>query len=503
MRSKNALYSISSNLVLQVITIIYGFIVPKIIISTFGSNINGLISSITQFLSYIALLEVGIGPVVKAALYKPISNKDTKTIENILLSAEKFFKRIAMVFIVYILFLCLFYPYIIKGEFSNIFTISLIIVISLSTFAEYFFGMTYRLYLQTVQKNYIISIIQIGTYILSAFVIVVLAKLGASIQIIKLISALIFIARPILQNIYVKKKYRLNLKEADSNYKLENKWDGFAQHIASVIHNNTDLTLLTIFCNFIEVSVYSVYYLVVKGIKAIIQSFSDGMDAIFGDMLAKKENDILNKNFNIYECIYFTICTIIFTSTIVLITPFISVYTKNIIDANYIRPLFGYLIVISEYIWAIRLPYVTLTYAAGHFKETRKGAWIECLSNIIISFIFIKKLEIVGVTIGTIVAMTIRTIEFIYHTNKYILKRSLVQSIKKILLTIFETLIILIISKYIPFLINDSYINWLINAIIVFLISVIVVLILNFVVYRKEFKGLFMILKKFFKKKKK
>ena len=70
MRSKKAIYNIVTNLVLQIVTIIYGFIVPKIIISNFGSNTNGLISSITQFLSYIALLESGFGPVVKSILYK-------------------------------------------------------------------------------------------------------------------------------------------------------------------------------------------------------------------------------------------------------------------------------------------------------------------------------------------------------------------------------------------------------------------------------------------------
>ena len=55
MRSKNAIYNILSNLALQFITIIYGFIVPKIIITKFGSEVNGLISSITQFLAYITI----------------------------------------------------------------------------------------------------------------------------------------------------------------------------------------------------------------------------------------------------------------------------------------------------------------------------------------------------------------------------------------------------------------------------------------------------------------
>ena len=461
MRSKKAILNISSNLILQVVIVLYGFIVPKIIISSFGSDVNGLISSITQFLAYITLLESGFGPVVKSVLYKPIAEKDNRTIANILKTTEKFFRTIALIFLMYIIILCFIYPFLVSKNFGWIYTISLIVIIGISTFAEYFFGMTYRLYLQADQKSYIISIIQILIYILSTILIIILAKIGSSIQMIKLISGLIFVLRPLLQNFYVKKKYKINFKEANSNYVLKQKWDGLAQHVAAVIHGNTDITILTIFVSLTEVSVYSVYYLVVKGIKSVIQAFTGGIDATFGDMIAKNEKDNLNKKFSMYEVLYNTISTIAFACTIVLITPFISIYTKGITDANYIRYAFGSLLVISEFIWAIRLPYSSITLAAGHFKETRIGAWIECISNIVISIVLVRKYGLIGVTIGTIVAMTIRTIEFVYHTNKYILDRSIWESIKKILLLVIETLLVIFISKYLPLVENINYLNWI------------------------------------------
>ena len=117
MRSKKAIYNISTNLILQIVIVIYGFIVPKIIISSFGSNVNGLISSITQFLAYITLLESGFGPVVKSVLYKPIAKKDNKTIANILKSTEKFFRSIAIIFLVYIIILCICYTFILSKNF--------------------------------------------------------------------------------------------------------------------------------------------------------------------------------------------------------------------------------------------------------------------------------------------------------------------------------------------------------------------------------------------------
>ena len=485
MRSKKAIYNVLSSLLLQLVAIIYGFIVPKVIIAKYGSNVNGLISSITQFLAYITLLESGFGPVIKSILYKPISTKDNKTIENILAASERFFKKIAILFLVYILLLCFIYPTLINHEFDLIYSISLIIIIAISTFAEYYFGMTYKLYLQADQKTYIISIIQVLTYILTMIAVVIMAKFNVSIQVIKLMTTLIFVLRPILQNIYVKKKYNINIKNASKEFKIQQKWDGMVQHIAAVVHENTDITILTIFTTLAEVSVYSVYYLVVNGIKKIIQSFTNGIDAGFGDMIAKNEIDNLNKKFNIYEVLYFSITVIVFSCSMLLIVPFVSIYTKGITDVNYVRQMFGYLIVVSEFIWAIRLPYSSITLAAGHFKQTRNGALIEAILNIIISLILVIKFGIVGVTIGTIVAMTVRTIEFVYHTNKYILNRNVFASVKKIILVVIECILIVIISKYLPYLSYSNYFNWSINALILFVVSCIVTLLFN-IIFNKD-----------------
>ena len=496
MRSKKAIKNIISSLVQQLAVVICGLILPRMIIATYGSNVNGLISSITQFLSYITLLEAGIGPVIKSVLYKPIANKDKKQIEKILKAAQSFFNILSYIFIVYLVLLCFIYPSLVNTEFSTGYTVSLLIIISISTFAEYFFGMIYNLYLQAEQKTYITANIQTVTTLLNTLVSIILIKIGANIQSVKLVSAFIFVLRPIIQNIYVKKIYNVNLKEVDEKYELKQKWDGLAQHIAAVIHGNTDITLLTIFSNTAEISVYTVYLFVVNGIKNLIQAFTGGIDASFGDMYVKNEKENLNKSFKLYELFYYTITTIIFTCTLVLILPFIQVYTKGINDVNYYRPVFAYLIVISEYVWAIRLPYSSITLAAGHFKETQKGAWVEAISNILISIVLVIKFGIVGVTIGTLIAMIIRTVEFVYHTSKYILERKQIYSYTHIILTILQTIIICFISNFvIRNSIFDSYFIWGKEAFKVGIISSTIVIISNIIIYKKETKLLINILK--------
>lgn len=503
MRSKKAIKNIISSLLTQVATLICGFITPILIIEKYGSNVNGLMTSITQFLSYISLLDLGFGPVLKSVLYSPLAKKNKNEIEGLLKYSQIFFRRISYIFIIYIIILAIVYPLIVIDNFDFIFTCSLVLIISISTFFEYFFGITYKLFLQANQKTYVTSNIQLIFLILNTLMIVLLVKLNFSIHIVKLVSSLIFVLRPIVQSIYVRKKYNFNLKNA-TEIKFKQKFAGLSQHIAAIVHSNTDVVVLTFFSGDISlVSVYSVYYMVVNGIKRIIQSFTGGIDASFGDMYVKNEIKSLNKNFNIYELFFHMLSTIVFTCCIILIVPFVTIYSKNVSDINYVRPIFALLLVLSEFVHSIRLPYSSLTLAVGHFKETMIGAWIEAILNICISILLVLKFGLVGVAIGTLIAMVVRTFEFIYHTNKYVLNRSIVISLKKILVIIVQIITIMIISSFIDFSNIDSYVEWFIYAIGVFVGTSLIVVGIDFLLYKKDFMYFINILKRNIKKNKK
>lgn len=495
MRSKKALKNIIYSLLLQFSTVICGFITPVLIISQYGSEVNGLISSITQFLAYIVLLESGVGPVLKAALYKPIAKKNVKEIKGLLKSSQKFFRKISFIFICYIVLLIFLYPSFVSNQFSSLFTISLILIISVSTFFEYFFGITYRIYLGASQESYVISLIQLVTLILNTVLIVIMVKLNFDVLLVKLISALIYSLRPILQYLYVVRVKKIKIDKDDGEIAIPNKWVGLSQHIASTIHSNTDVMVLTLFCkNMALVSIYSVYYLVINGVKQFIKSFSNNIDSSFGDMIAKNEFENLQIKYGFYETAYFIIISIVYICTLVLIVPFISAYTNGITDADYIQYTFAYLLVLGEFVWAIRQPYNELIKAAGHFRETKIGSWIEAILNLSISILLVGKYGLVGIAFGTLVAMIYRTGEFVYYTNRHILKRSVFVSVKKILLILMETVIGIIVFFKIPLCV--SYIEWIKYAIIVFTSVSIFVLVLNFMFYKDHILSLMKIVKR-------
>ena len=438
MRKKKALINSAFSILLEIITMISGLILPRLIIRIYGSEVNGLISSITSFIGYITLLQSGVGTVAKAALYKPLADKDHDKLCIIVKTVESFFRRIAVISVVYIVVLAVFFPTIIATQFGDFFyTASLVLIIGVSTAAQYFFGITHQMLLEADQRSYVYSIVQIVTVIINTIVSVFLIHAGCSIQIVKLGSAVLFVLRPLLLSLYSKRKYNLSKHYEIDNSLIKQRWDGFTQAIAYFIHTKTDVFVLTLFSRFTEkitsglVSVYSVYSMVLVGLSSFVTAIGRAVTSALGNIIALGEKKNLQSAFQLYNTFMHIFCTVIFATASITIFNFIDVYVKNITDANYIQYSFGIVIVAAEYIYCIRLPYNNVIYAAGKFKETKISAAVEAGINIVVSVIFVGWLGLLGVAIGTLAAMVYRTISFVRFLNKEVLYINIALQIKR------------------------------------------------------------------------
>lgn len=497
-REKRAKLNIEISLLGQLITLICGLIVPRLLLGAFGSEAYGATASISQFLSYITLLEGGVGGVARAALYRPLAENDDETISAVVAEIKRFFNIIGLVFAIYVIILAASYYSISHVQcFDWMSTFLLVIVISISTFAQYFIGISYSVLLQAAQKTYITQMIYSGATILNMLLTVVLVKVDASLIAVKFISSLVFAIRPFLTWMYVRKNYNImTIRNTNKQY-LTQKWTGLGQHLAFFLHNNTDIAVLTILENLRSVSIYSVYNMVVANVQNFSSSFATGMEALFGDMLAKNEKELFNTTFSKYEALISMMSCVLLGTTTILIVPFVKLYTSSITDANYSRPFFALLLIISALFYCWMMPYDKTVLAAGHFKQTRFGPYGEAIINISFSVVLVIKWGLIGVAIGTIAATLYRYIYYAVYLTNNICYRPLKLFIRRFFFNcIVLTVIVipgLILIKNISI---DNYFSWILSGVAVCSYSLIVTLAMNFAVYREDTIGALSIIKK-------
>lgn len=478
-RTKKAVYNVASSLLLEFISIISAFILPKLILSHFGSSYNGITTSIGQFLSFVTLLRAGVGGVTRAALYKPLADHDSKAVSEIVMATEIFMRKIAIVFSFMLVGFAFIYPLLVQKEFEWLFTFSLILIIGLSTFAQYYFGITYQMLLGADQKQYINALIQGFSMILNIVVSVILISADFSIHIVKLGSSLVFSLNPIILYIYVHKKYKIQ-KDVKPNYvAINQRWDAFMHQVAAFVQENTDVVVLTMFSTLKEVSVYSVYHLVTNGVKKLLETITVGLESAFGNMIALNDYESLDRNVKRLELVLFSVATVAYSCVLNLIVPFIMVYTKGIVDADYSRPIFALVLTLAQFFYCIRTPYQYVVEAAGHFKQTKNGALFEAVINLFLSIVFVINFGLVGVAIGTLVSMAIRTVQYANYTSNKILNRGIYFFIKRLSISFVSIIIITIIVQFSMDGLVSNYLIWFFQAVYVCVVSIIVVAISN------------------------
>ena len=489
MKSKVTLINIISSLTLQVVTVISGFIIPKIILTNFGSSVNGLVSSLNQFLSYITLIEGGITGVVLANLYKPLVDHDNKKISAVLVTAKKFFNKIGYLFIAYSIGVAVVYPILSKEGFSWSFVASLTVVLSLNLLIQYLFSLSFRVLLQADKKLYVISFTQIVITVCNIACAFFSVKIYPSIHLLKLLTGLLYIIQPLVYGYFVKKHYSINWGTEPDDNLLKERWNGFAINCAAFIHNSTDITILTIFTNLATVSIYGVYTLVTNGLNGLFAAVFRAIAPTVGQAYAKGDEHELNKKLDLFEFITFISVYFCFTLSGLLITPFVQLYTNGITDVDYIQPIFGVLIVMAEGLYLIKEPHLDLSYSANKFKELSVPAFVEAGINILVSIILVHKLGLIGVAIGTIAGMTYRMAYQIYFTTKIVKNRKQWIFYKKLLAFSFVTLIGVAICHFVP-LTEITVWNWVLHGFIYALIFGVLYLILSLLLFKKDVRYL-------------
>ena len=491
MKSKRTLINTLSSLLLQFVSIISGFIIPRLLLQTFGSEVNGLISSLNQFLNYITLFEGGLNAVILASLYKPLSEKNNDKVNALASATNRFYKKISLIFVIYTIVLGIIYPLVVKTSFGIEYIFTLTLILSVNLFSQYCFSITWRTLLKADKKVYLVSFVQIVCIILNTIGVAILIKLFPNVHIVKLFSAITYLLQPVIFNWYIKKNYNIDKNVEPDKEALAQRWDGLGINIASFIHNNTDVVILTLFTDLKNVSIYSVYYLVTTGLKNLITSISGGIIPTLGHAYVSGDKEKLNDIFDKYELIIYMATFLLFVLGGILITPFVLIYTKGINDANYYQPVLGWIMIMAEFMFCIREPYVNMAYCANKFKEISKYAYIEAIINIVLSIIFVIKFGIIGVAIATFIAMTYRTIAHIFYLKDNILHRSIGKSLKNMIIFLISAIIIVILSKLCFNIEKITILNWIIYAIKNTVLAIVVFAVALGTFYRKQISKVF------------
>ena len=139
----------------KLIVLAFGMIVPQLLIKSFGSEVNGLLTTVTQIYTYIALLEAGIGNAAVNALYRPLDDGDRDTASSVISAARRYFREVTVLYLGAVILFAVIYPWCVSSEIDKMTIFWVVFIQGLTGCISYYLCAVYNKLLDADAHKYV------------------------------------------------------------------------------------------------------------------------------------------------------------------------------------------------------------------------------------------------------------------------------------------------------------------------------------------------------------
>lgn len=417
---KNIFYGYISTIVSSVCSIV----VRTVFVYTLGVSYLGVSGLFANVLGVLSFTELGIGSAIGFALYKPIAEEDTEKIKSLLALYKKAYSLIAVIITVIGVGLIPFLQYLVNSEIPIADIRIYYAVFLFNTVSSYF--ITYKTaYVSALQKDYVCVNVSIICTVLMNAVQMIILLLGGDYLAYLLTAAIIGLLQRIVLACYLDRKFPLLTDKSIKPLDEETKKGIWKNVKALIIHkigdvsvHQTDNIIISAFVSTAAVGVLSNYTTLNSLVATFTNKFFGSFTASFGNMVAKESVEKQRHVFDVYDLLGFWIYGFVLIAFVTLSNPFIELWLgKSLLLDNLTMVLYF----ISLYLTGMTIIPYNFKVAAGKFNEDKWVAFVQAITNLVVSILAIRVMGLPGVFVGTIVSRMIVVIIRPYIVYKYVL----------------------------------------------------------------------------------
>lgn len=386
-KNKMSLLNAATAMVMTMVNGLLGIVVTWFVIAKFGDDFNGLNSTANQIVNLLLILEGGFTVASNVALFGPLGRQELHTVNGILSATRKKFRKISGLFLAIGMAVAIGYSFAVNSNLPWDFVFTLIVMTVVPAAFNLYYATTYRVLLQTQQKEYIVNLFTIATVALGHIANIVMIQLGGPMWMVRFNTMIFTLLNSLLIGGYVKKHNPfLNLKVEPRSELISGTGDVMAQKVTGMIYKSAPIVFLTLSPSggTALASVYAVYNNVFTMLKNLLHGVIDAPRHSLGQLLTERKRQDVWPVFAAYEYVAFLAIFVMLTTCCTLILPFIGLYTYGFTDnINYYDLAIALLMVITSATEMLHIPSGHLLNMAGCFRVSRDFQIITCVVLVI------------------------------------------------------------------------------------------------------------------------
>ena len=506
MRTEKSIKNVTIALIGQGLYYVFSFVLRTIFIKTLGNEYLGINGLFTNILYVISIVELGFGATVIVFLYKPIAEKNIEKIAQLENFYANIYRKIGILIFVIAMFVIPFLPALVNDISENVKNqlVYVYIIFVVNSVMNYFF-IHYRSIIEANQEKYIITLIH---YLCNVILLVVQAivlivyKNFILYMTVQLISTIV---ENIIISIVARKKYSslFAMKTAsiskDGKNKIFKKTKSMScQLIGNIVLNGTDNIVISAMAGINWVGLYSNYYLIISVIDNFATQIFSAIQASIGNLNVIEGKEKKYEIYKILDFINFWIAAFCSISFGIIVNKFVEFWVgKEYVLSNIIVLV----ITINLYLQLANKVNTIYKYSTGTIEKDRYAPMIGAIINIVLSIVLTKFWGVIGVFIGTTIALICsQTFVEPYVLYKYVFRKQFNSKVKTYMFRFTLTVFLGLILFKIISLINIQ--NLIIELIVLVMLCIIIVNAVIILLYKNkpEFSFIINIIKKLLKK---
>lgn len=416
----NMLFSVASLFTSSVMSLL----LTRTVLLYLGSDYNGLNGTISQFLSVLMLVESGFTIAALVKLYKPYGDGDYDSVNKILSKASIEFRKIGFAMLVIGFVVSAGYALLIKTS-VDYWTVLVLFFCSIATTA-FNFAYVYRcrIMYQVAQKEYVIYAVNILQYLFMYIGMILIIRYTQNIIYARFFYLLINVFAGLTIDAVAKRLFpNVKYKVECSDVRIDGTKDLFVSKLVGILYTSLTPFYLAVFVGTLQTSVYVVYNSVINIINNLINTALVAPQNALGQII-NSEKEKVKKTVMEYEYSALLISSILLTSTIALIIPFIRFYTADVNDINYIQPSVAILLVLIAATQLIHIPSGKCIELSGDFKTVKRIQLTTFVLLAVSSVVGASTSGLIGLLIVRLLTNTILAWMEISYAHKTIIKDS-------------------------------------------------------------------------------
>lgn len=485
-RAKKSMYNAITMIISTGILSLLSLVTTSLILKNYGSDFNGVVATASQLINLLLIVEGGFSLAINVALFKPLVENDVKKMSSIMVAAKKTFLEIGLIFLSLGFVVAMGYSFLIKSNLDYLTVFLIFMMVIITTSYQLLFVIKCQIMFQANQKEYIYMISSIVVNVLSSVTTIALILLKTDMLLIRFVIMLFALLNGFITYLLYKRYFSFIDMHAKPNYaEIKGTNDIMVQKIMSIIYVAAPLLFISTFISTKMASVYAVYYSIYNIIKMFLSSLVAAPVNGFGQLLSESRDVNVYKKFKLYEFTIIIASTILLSSVLAVIIPFISLYTKNVTDINYVNFYFALMMGIIIFLEIIHIPSGHIINVTGNFKDSKKIQTISCITLVLLLIIGGVYFGIYGILFGTIITNILLASLETSYVHKKIFNSSIWSFLKPVGINVVAIFICYILDKLIIFNITN-YLHFFANGILILIFNTLIIGFINYIFLKSD-----------------